>query len=81
MISVLGIGGTFQIGFQISSITYMSQVGKDEFNTLVNSGTESTSLLRMLLSGSQRGFNRSLLMIHSHCHDKAEHVEVLKTEE
>ncbi|KAK2522949.1 hypothetical protein Q9233_010308 [Columba guinea] len=25
MISVLGIGGTFQIGFQISSITYMSQ--------------------------------------------------------
>ncbi|KAM7034352.1 uncharacterized protein M8220_011468 [Acridotheres tristis] len=25
MITVLGIGGTFQIGFQISSITYMSQ--------------------------------------------------------
>lgn len=30
MIAVLGIGGTFQIGFQISTITYMSQVGKNE---------------------------------------------------
>ena len=45
MITVLGIGGTFQIGFQISTITYMSQVGKDAHGTLVNGGTESTFLL------------------------------------
>lgn len=45
MIAILGIGGTFQIGFQISTITYMSQVGKDAHGTLLNSGTESTFLL------------------------------------
>lgn len=63
----------------------MSQVGKDELDTLVNSGTESTYLLKMLLSGSQRGFNRSLLLSRfipiAVLSCKAEHVEALKTEE
>lgn len=44
MITVLGIGGTFQIGFQISTITYMSQVGKDAHGTLVNESPGSALL-------------------------------------
>lgn len=44
MVIVLGIGGTFQIGFQISTITYMNQVGKSSHSRLVNGITNSTSL-------------------------------------
>jgi len=45
MLVVLGIGGTFQVGFQTSTITYMSQVSEEAHGTLVNSGTKFTFLL------------------------------------
>lgn len=85
MIPVLGIGGTFQIGFQVSTITYTSQVGKDARGTLINGDTESTFLLRMLLSSSQQGFNHSILLSWffpiTMLSCKAEHAKVLKIEE
>lgn len=85
MIPVLGIGGTFQIGFQVSTITYTSQVGKDACGTVINGGTESTFLLRMLLSSSQQGFNHSILLSWffpiTVLSCKAEHANVLKIEE
>lgn len=86
MITVLGIGGTFQIGFQISTITYMSQVGKDAH--MAHCLTVALSLhscLRMLLSGIWKRFNYTILpslffpITMLSC--KAEHVKALKIEE
>lgn len=56
MIAVLGIGGTFQNGFQVSTITYMSQVGKDSHSTLVNGVTESALLSEDAPLTASRGF-------------------------
>lgn len=62
MIVVLGIGGTFQIGFQISTITYMSQVGKDAHGTLVNESTESP----VLPEAASLAFTKALITVFSY---------------
>lgn len=61
MIAVLGIGGTFQIGFQISTITYMSQVGKDAHGTLVHRSTESP----LLPEGPPLAFRKGFITVFS----------------
>lgn len=61
MITVLGIGGTFQIGFQISTITYMSQVGEAAPGTVLMRALGPHCCLRLLLWHSE-GFDHSILL-------------------